>query len=154
NSIFANGNLPGDMGIDLGANGVTTNDVGDFDTGANQLQNFPVLTVASNSASGTFIGGTLDCASNQLFNIDFYSNSTPDPSGAGQGQVYLGSQLVGSDGFGNAGFNLVLPVVNLIGLYITATATDTNGNTSEFSAWIVATTAALPQLSVQLTNSS
>src|SRR5262249_44811853 len=65
NSIFANGNTAGDIGIDLGANGVTTNDVGDFDTGANQLQNFPVIQVVSNSVAGTFIGGTLNCASNQ-----------------------------------------------------------------------------------------
>ncbi len=42
NSIFSNGEL----GIDLGADGVTPNDVGDGDSGANNLQNFPVEPVS------------------------------------------------------------------------------------------------------------
>ena len=48
NSIFSNGGL----GIDLGNDGITSNDVGDGDTGPNNLQNFPIITTAEIDASG------------------------------------------------------------------------------------------------------
>src|SRR5205085_1110190 len=43
NSIFNNAKL----GIDLGNDGVTANDTTDGDTGANLVQNFPVITSAA-----------------------------------------------------------------------------------------------------------
>ena len=54
NSISNNGLL----GIDLVANGVTANDVGDGDAGANNLQNYPVLTSAQvvSSTQVTIVG--------------------------------------------------------------------------------------------------
>jgi hypothetical protein len=53
NSIFSNGGL----GIDLGPAGVTLNDPGDGDSGANNLQNFPVLTSANAAGTITKISG-------------------------------------------------------------------------------------------------
>src|SRR5262249_31515179 len=55
NSIFSNG----DLGIDLGTSGVTVNDAGDVDAGANQQQNFPVLTAFTNTSVGVIISGSL-----------------------------------------------------------------------------------------------
>ena len=49
NSIFGNGGL----GIDVGTGGVTPNDAGDVDSGANNLQNFPLLAGVTNGVQGT-----------------------------------------------------------------------------------------------------
>jgi hypothetical protein len=51
NAVFSNNGL----GIDLGSNGVTTNDVGDGDSGPNDLQNFPVLTSVTTNGGGPAI---------------------------------------------------------------------------------------------------
>ncbi len=135
NSIYSNG----DLGIDLGAlAGVNTNDIGDGDGGGNQLQNFPVLLTATNELTGTTITGTLNSATNAGFTLDFFSNVALETTGHGEGQVYLGTTNVTTDGTGNTSFTALLAVTNLTGRYITATATDTNGNTSEFSRSIVA----------------
>jgi uncharacterized repeat protein (TIGR01451 family) len=130
NSIHSNG----DLGIDLGTSGVTANDVGDADAGANLLQNFPVITEATNTLAGTFVSGTLNSAANATFALDFYANSALESSGHGEGQYYLGSTNVTTDGSGNATFFAQLAVTNLSGRYVSATATATNGSTSEFAA--------------------
>jgi len=128
NSIFSNTSL----GIDVGADGVTPNDVGDGDTGPNNLQNFPVLTSAT-SGGGITINGTLDSAASTQFRLELFSNSACDPSGHGEGESLLGSIDVTTDGSGNASFNVNFPVAAPAGQLITATATDPNNNTSEFS---------------------
>ena len=130
NSIFSNNGL----GIDLGVNGVTPNDAGDVDTGANQLQNFPVVTGVLSSANSTTIQGSLQSIPNTTFEIDFYSNGAVDPSGNGEGAQFFGTTSVNTDNNGNATINVTFPVALASGRVITATATDPNGNTSEFSA--------------------
>ena len=129
NSIFSNGGL----GIDLGANGVTSNDPGDPDGGANRLQNFPVLQSIVVSGSNTTILGSIDSAtSNSTYpiTIEFFSNSSCDPSGHGEGETFLGAISVSGPGSFIATFAASLPLNSVV----TATATDSAGNTSEFSA--------------------
>ncbi|HEU4711074.1 MAG TPA: SBBP repeat-containing protein [Pyrinomonadaceae bacterium] len=130
NSIFSNNGL----GIDLGTAGVTPNDGTDADTGPNQLQNFPVITTVSRGASSTTIQGTLTSIPNTTFQIDFYTNAAVDPSGNGEGALFFHTAAVTTNGSGNATINVVVPTVLPAGRVITATATDPNGNTSEFSA--------------------
>lgn len=130
NSITANTGL----GINLGFDSVTPNDLGDGDGGEgapNNLQNFPVLT----SVSGNTITGTLNSTPNMTFTIDFYANSAFDePSGYGEGEVYLGSTEVTTEDDGNITFSYTYPPQEGSDKpYITSTATDFNGNTSEFS---------------------
>lgn len=130
NAIFSNNGL----GIDLGLNDVTANDSNDGDTGPNFLQNFPVLTGALSTSNSTTIQGSLKSIPNTTFQIDFYSNGAVDPSGHGEGAQFFGTTSVNTDGNGDATINVSVPVSLAAGRVITATATDPNGNTSEFSA--------------------
>lgn len=133
NSIFSNGGL----GIDLEDDGVTPNDLGDGDTGANVLQNFPVLTSASTSGGNTTINGSLNSTANTTFRIEFFASAKADPSGYGEGQTFLGFTNATTDNNGNVTFSAVLPVLPPAGqTIITATASDNLANTSEFSAAI------------------
>ena len=128
NSIFSNGGL----GIDLGDDGVTANDAGDGDTGANNLQNFPVLTSATSDATSTTILGALNSIPNTTFRLELFSNTACDPSGFGEGQALLGSTTVTTDGSGDASFTVTFPTPVPEGQFVTATATDPDNNTSEF----------------------
>jgi autotransporter-associated beta strand protein len=133
NSIYNNSGL----GIDLGEDGVTPNHSNNPATGPNNWQNYPVITAAV-AGSSTTVSGMLHSVINQTFIVDFYASMTADPSGYGQGAVYLGSTTVTTDGGGNASFSSVsLPGVSTLGEWISATATDAHGDTSEFSGGLV-----------------
>lgn len=133
NSISENVNL----GINLlpGAE-ITANDAGDADTGANLLQNFPVI------ASNPILVGT-------SVEIAFSVNSAPANSafpltveffvsdGGGEGKSFLGSTLytaanfasgIKTISFAGVGSGLTPGATKIVGI-----ATDLNGNSSEFS---------------------
>jgi CSLREA domain-containing protein len=129
NSIHANG----DLGIDLGEDGVTLNDLFDMDGGSNNLQNFPFVTDVRNKGKGITIQGILVSAGNTTFQIQFFSDDACDPSGYGEGQTYLGSAWVTTPPVGRAQFKVTLQAPLANGTFVTATATDPANNTSEFS---------------------
>jgi CSLREA domain-containing protein len=126
-------------GIDLlPGSGVTPNDVGDGDAGANNLQNFPVLSSAAAFGGVATVQGTLNSTSSTMFQADLYASdacNAASPNDFGEGQRYLGSTTVGTDGSGNGSLTFTSsgtpPVAP--GEVVTTTATDPNGNTSEFS---------------------
>jgi len=120
NSLFSNG----DLGIDLGLDGVTANDTDDLDLGANDQQNFPELNVV-----GGFVVASLNSTPDKAFRLEFFSNTSCDPSGHGEGGQFLESFDVITDAEGNATIGTALS-----GSFITATATEPDGSTSEFSA--------------------
>lgn len=149
NSIHDNGTTASHLGIDLSPDGVTANDDGaadDIDTGANNLQNFPVITAVVVGTPNT-ISGTLDSTPSQTFTIDFYSNpaGSCDPSGNGEGRTYLGSKSTTTDANGLGGFRFNPATLNVNDV-VTATATDSAGNTSEFSACKTAVAIAFGQI--------
>jgi hypothetical protein len=134
NAIFANGEL----GINLatGFTGypatVSLNDAGDLDSGPNNLQNFPVLLSAVDNGIQTTVTGTIEMQQPALATIEIFSNDTLDPSGFGEGQSFVATATPSATGQ----FTATLPA-GLGSKYLTATATDGAGNTSEFSAGIL-----------------
>jgi hypothetical protein len=134
NSIHSNGGL----GIDLNRDGPTLNDISesDADTGPNNLQNYPILTVFHafpyNGGSDVHFNGRFKSRPNTTYHIEYFSNDAYDPTGFGEGQVFVGSHDFTTPENGRIGwataFQTPMPVQNL-----TMTATDQNGNTSEFS---------------------
>src|SRR5262249_5228688 len=67
------------------------------------------------------------------FRIEIFSNPTCDGSGNGEGQTFVRSASVTTDGACNSSFNVIIPNALQPGSVVTATATDSAGNTSEFS---------------------
>jgi hypothetical protein len=146
NSIFSNDEL----GIDLSGGtedsfGVSANDVDfngstdDSDTGNNNLQNFPVITSATQDPDGVNLANVdvvLNSTPNQTFLLQFF-DSEADPSGHGEGYLYGSQTTTTTDANGNASFTFRTSNV-LAGSTITATATNTaTGDTSEFSPNVV-----------------
>ncbi len=130
NRIFDNGGL----GIELGADGVTANDGNDPDAGANDLLNFPELTLARITATGLRVTGSINTELNKTLRIEFFASPTPDGSNFGEGQRYLGFILLQTLASNTVNFSTTLAVSGVLpGQVVTATATDQAGNTSEFS---------------------
>jgi hypothetical protein len=141
NAIFANAIFTNSaLGIDLGGDGVTPNHpFGALPSGPNHFQNFPVLTTVLCSNNGILVQGfiTNTTASTPL-HIEFFANTVCDPSGFGQGSNFFGTADVTSDLSGGATFSVPFTNSNLVSQFITATASDSSSNTSEFSQCISA----------------
>lgn len=136
NSIWSNAGLGinhDEDGVFSTHDGVTPNDAGDGDTGANDLQNFPVLTAAGSCGPTTVIAGTLDSSPNEVFEVELFVSAIADPTGYGEGASLLGRVTVNTDVTGNATFEVTLPTGLASGQFVTATATNAAGSTSEFS---------------------
>lgn len=125
NSIYSNEGL----GIKLRSTqnvGVTYNDGGDGDTGPNNLQNYPVIIKALYDGTNLSLYGGFQSEVGKYYRLDFYSNSTPDESGFGEGENHIYTILSRS---GSLYDFSVTPLVITTTLppnhkYISATATE------------------------------
>ncbi len=95
NSIRGNA-MAGNTGLGINLSGgsqngagVTTNDVGDGDTGPNALQNYPVLTSAANGGT-LVVQGTLNSVASTTYRVEIFSSPAADPSTYGEANTYLG----------------------------------------------------------------
>jgi hypothetical protein len=81
----------------------------------------------------TGVLGTLNSTPNTTFLLDFYGTDATHGYSYGQGQHYLGSAPVTTDGSGNVSFDIGGLALTTPGEWISATATDPGGSTSEFA---------------------
>jgi hypothetical protein len=132
NELHTNGGL----GIDLGGDGVTLNDSGDGDSGPNDLQNFPVLILATSGGGTTTVQGSLNSTPSTTFAIDFFYSSACDPSGNGEGATVLGSITELTNGSGDVSFTSIFGTGLAPGTFVTATATSPGISTSELSVCV------------------
>jgi uncharacterized repeat protein (TIGR03803 family) len=131
NSIFGNGW----WGIDLGEDGLTANDPGDGDDGPNHLQNFPALASVKVNGGQLAVRYQVDSApanSSYPLTVEFF---LADAGGQGKTFLYRDTYTT-PQAFVNIAFAPASPFN--AGDAIVATATDANGNTSEFSAAAIA----------------
>lgn len=122
NSIYSNGGF----GINLANNT------------ENNGQQAPSLSFAESDGTQTHVGGSLNFPSqpDTIFRVEFFADadSCDPPSVMSEGRTFLGAASYKTDGAGNWTFDKYgLYPANPTD-YITATATDPNNNTSEFSA--------------------
>ncbi len=140
NIIFGNGH----MRIDLGDDGPTFNDAMDADTGTNKLQNFPIITSA-----------VLDEGIVDMIKIEFFVDSNPANSAyplsvafysASNSHPLIKFFSIGSFSFTESDYNngtatvYMGPISELgyaVGDTIISTATDLQGNTSEYSSEVI-----------------
>ena len=128
NSIYGNAGL----GINFG-DGPTPNHAPGT-PGPNDYQNHPTLALAQSDGSTTEVQGSLYSTPNSSFLIQFFASPVPSWTGYGQGKTLVGASDVTTDQNGDASFTESIPVGLAPGQYLSATATDPNGNTSEFAA--------------------
>jgi len=139
NSIHDNGGL----GIDLMYDHPSFNDPQDADTGFNGKQNFPIVRsvehLGPQGNGSTRVAGKFHSTPSTTFDLDFYANPACSnfPREFIEGQTYLGSSPVTTDGNGDTAFDVTLPIATEVGSRIAVTATNPVGSTSEFSQRII-----------------
>lgn len=137
NSVHSNTQLGVDLVPTSYGYGVTLNDPLDLDTGGNGLQNFPTLVSADVIGAQTRFVGSLHSTPLSTFRVEFFASPVCDASGFGEGEFYLGGQVVTTNAAGDASIDAWTDAPPQSGWWATATATlEPLGATSEFSACV------------------
>ena len=92
-----------------------------------------MITAVTSAGGTTTVTGSLNSTPGTTFAIDFYTLSSLNASGYGEGRYVLGSTTVTTNGTGNVNFVFLFPTPSGGARFLTATVTDPSGNTSEFS---------------------
>ena len=135
NQIHDNSELGIDLWRSIDQQGVTPNDPDESDN----IQNFPVIKRVSFPSPGrVLISVEVPTLEGEGLDVSFFASDTCDPSGHGEGQVYLG-YVPGIAVGGLAEFVINLPLPDPY-MFYTATAWGPSNGQSEFSACASANT--------------
>ncbi|MCU1268374.1 MAG: hypothetical protein JWM21_4692 [Acidobacteria bacterium] len=126
----------GQLAIDNSNDGVTPNH-----PCSGGPPNYPQVSSANTQNGVTTVTGTLSSSQSSQYTINFFYSASCDPSGFGEGSFFIGSAGVQTDNNCSASFSFAIPTlfaktVNSplpAGGFLTTTAIDSGGNTSEFS---------------------
>ncbi len=133
NRIFQNGGTSQNIGIDLAGNGTPSNDNLDPDTGPNGILNYPEIQtepyINGDEVHVTFLLRSLASTS---FKVEVFRGDQCVSAGA-QGANFVTEFT--PDATSASGFHAFVAVLEGVayGEFISATATDPDGNTSEFT---------------------
>jgi uncharacterized repeat protein (TIGR01451 family) len=93
----------------------------------------PVLTDARTVGGSTRIEGSVRSAASSSVRVEFFASPNPGGSAPVQGQTLLGALIVPTDAAGTASIGATFSAVPAGAAAITATVTDSRGETSNFS---------------------
>jgi hypothetical protein len=109
------------------------------------LTNAPLLTAVEISGQTIQVSGRVSSLADTTLRLEFFGSTNQDPTDRGQGQAFLGTTNVTTDATGGGDFLFSLPATEMIGGFLTATATrlgsepDTFLDTSGFSGAMAVT---------------
>jgi hypothetical protein len=138
NSFFGNAGLAIDLGGDELPDPI---DSGDADSGINGRENAPALSFARVNATTIQIFGTLDGNfTNGIKRVEYFASSTAHASGFGEGRIFLGSSNINPTGIQIAVIRTTQTPASMppMPFFVTATSTNFDGSTSEFSNAVAA----------------
>ncbi len=143
------------LGIDLGNDGTTANDVNDPDVGVNRLQNFPVLTSAAQTAAGNQVhvlgSFNVDEIGMIEYDLELYGTYATDP----EAWVSLGVIQFASPTSNTVNFDqtVALPAQSPPLTAITATLTKINNSASLHETSEISAAVAIAPADLELTKS-
>ena len=160
NNQFVNNTIFGNtkFGIAFGTDDLITNDDGDFDTGPNQLQNYPTIEEVSVSGGQVHFAYKVqsDPSGGANYGVDGLTIQFFLADTSGQGQTLIGTDMWTVEKYGS-GLQSVRVTYDLPAgtngslVRVTGTATDADGNTSQFAPVPAITTAASVAVSGRVT---
>ena len=101
--------------------------------GGNNNQAAPTVTRWTSVGGTTKVWISLTSTPSTTFSIDVVRNAACDPSGFGEGQVFLGTAMLTTDAGGTGSVIAVFGVGTPLNQFVTATATSPANDTSDFS---------------------